>query len=208
VGRDTEQRVIAYSLFIVVGVAVLGWFAWIVTATEAGWVLSLVIVGSIVATLLSVPLSVVGIFLFERSSRDWALLARTVAIVLVLTVVAATTYTVFWTPSPALLTVGAVAALVSLWAILPLVIGAISAVGDRVSMIGVLLAWPPSNLLAMALFVAPAPSGIDFARYNALSLAEPVRSVLLLVIAATIIFGPTLLGRAADRLIRVTDHPQ
>ena len=204
--RDPEQRVIAYSLLIVVAVAVLGWFAWIVTATESGWILSLMIVGSIVTTLLSVPLSVVGIFLFERSGRDWTILARTAAIVLVVPVVAATIYTVFWTPPPALLTVGAVAALVSLWAILPLAIGAISAVGDRVSIIGVLLAWPPSNLLAMALFVAPAPGGIDFGRYNALSLAEPGRSVLLLAIAGTIIFGPSLLGRAADRLIHVTDH--
>lgn len=204
-GRDTEERVIAYSLLIVAGVTVVGWFAWIVTAARPGGILSLLIAGSMGLTLVSVPTSVIGIFLLERSERDWTLFARSIAIALVTGVFAATVYVFLWGPEAPLLILGTIVALLSIWAIVPLAIGAISAVADRVSMIGVLLAWPPSNLLAMALFVAPAPGGIDFATHNAVSLAEPVRSILLLVIVATITFGPTAFGRVMDRLITVTD---
>lgn len=203
VGRDTEQRIIAYSLLIVAAVTVVGWFAWIVTAARPQGILPLVIAGAVAVTLVSVPTSVVGIFLLDRTDRDWTLLGRSIAIALITGVFAATVYGFLWGIEFPLLVLGALVTLLSVFAFVPLGIGAISAAGDRVSMIGVLLAWPPSNLIALALFVAPAPGGIDFAQHNALTLGEPIRSLLLLVIVATITFGPTLLGRGMDRLITV-----
>lgn len=202
-GRDTEERIIAYSLSIVAGVTAVGWFAWIVTAARPPGILSLLIAGSIVFTLLSVPSAVVGIFLLDRTDRDWTLLARSVAIALVTGVFAATLYVLLWGVELPILLTGTVVALVSIWVVVPLAIGAISAVGGSVSMIGVLLAWPPSNLLALALFVAPAPGGIDFATHNALTMPEPLRSLLLLLVVATITFGPATGGRLMDRLITV-----
>lgn len=201
--RDTEQRIIAYSLLVVAGVTAVGWFAWIVTSARPAGALSLVVAGSVILTLLSVPSAVTAIALLERFDRDWTLLARSVAIALVTGVFAATVYVLLWGADPLLLLAGTAVALLSIWAFVPLAIGAIAAATGRVSMIGVLLAWPPANLLALATFVAPAPDGIDFADGNALFLDEPIRSVLLLLVFATITFGPTLLGRLMDRLITV-----
>lgn len=203
VGRDTEERVIAYSLVIVASVAAIGWFTWIVTAARPADLLALVVAGSVVVTLCSVPTSVLGIFLLDRSTRDWAMAARSIAIVLVAGVFGATFYAFLWGVDAALLVTGTVVAVVSVWALVPLAVGALSAASGRTSMIGVLLAWPPSNLLALSLFVAPAPGGVDFAEHNVLALDEPVKSGLLLVIVATITFGPALFGRLMDRLITV-----
>lgn len=201
--RDTEQRIIAHSLLIVAAVTAVGWFAWIVTAARPGGVLPLVIAGSVVVTLLSVPASVVGIVLLDRTDRDWTTLSRSIALALVTGVFGATIYGFLWGVEFPLLVMGALVTLLSVWALVPLGIGAIGAATGRVSMIGVLLAWPPSNLLALALFVAPAPGGVDFATANTLALGEPVRSLLLLVVVATITVGPAVIGRLMDRLITV-----
>lgn len=202
-GRDTEQRIIAYSLLVVAGVTAVGWFAWIVTAARPAGVLSLLIAGSIILTLLSVPTAVAGILLLDRADRDWTTVARSIALALITGVFGATIYGFLWGVEFPLLVLAAIAALLSVWALVPLSIGALGAVGGRVSMIGVLLAWPPSNLLALALFVAPAPGGIDFGTHNAIALGEPFRTLLLLVVFATITFGPALFGRLMDRLITV-----
>ena len=139
--KDTEERVIAYSLLIVAGVTVVGWFAWIVTSARAAGILPLVIVGSIALTLLSVPASVVGIFLIERLDRDWTMVARTIALAIVTGVFAATLYVFLWGPEIPLLLTGTVITLVSIWVFVPLAVGALAATAGRVSMIGVLLAW-------------------------------------------------------------------
>lgn len=201
--RETEERLIAYVVLVVASVAVVGWSAWVITSARPPNVVSLAILGSILLTLVSVPASVAGVYLVQGGDRSWPSIARLLALAMLAVVFLSTGILVVGGPIDGIVLAGTALSLVAVWVLLPLTIGAISAATDGVSMIGVLVAWPPSNLLAMVLFVAPSPTGIDVNVGNALALAEPVRSLLVLVIVFVVVFGPALGGRLVDRLITV-----
>lgn len=201
--RETEERVIAYSVLVVASVAVVGWSAWVITSARPPNVVSLAILGSILVTLVSVPASVAGVYLVQGSDRSWPSIARLLALAMLAVVFLATGIILVGGPVDAIVIAGLTLSLIAVWILLPLSIGAISAATDGVSTVGVLIAWPPSNLLAMILFVAPSPTGIDVNAGNALALTEPLRSLLVLVMVFVVVFGPALGGRLVDRLITV-----
>lgn len=201
--RETEERIIAYTVLVVASVAVVGWSAWVITSMQPPNAVSLAILGSILLTLVSVPASVAGVYLLQGSERSWPSIARLLALAMLAVVFLATGILVVGGAVDGLALAGLTLSLLSVWVLLPLAIGAISAATDGTSMFGVLIAWPPSNLLAMVLFVAPSPTGIDVNAGNALALAEPLRSLLVLVIVFVVVFGPALGGRLVDRVITV-----
>lgn len=201
--RDEEQRLVAYVALLVAGMAVVGWFAWLVATAQPGVAVLLFLLGSVAIAVLSIVLGPVAVLLGDRLDRDWAVHARQASLVLVVGTAAATAYMLIWGADAPLVVVGTGFALLAFWVVVPLSIGAIATTTGRRSMHGVLIAWPATNVLALAAFVAPAPGGgIDFNRYNVTFLDEPYRTIGFLLIAGIVTLGPTLLGRVIHRLIR------
>lgn len=209
VHRDAEQRLIAYVSLLVAGMAVVGWFAWLVTSARPLFALSAFVLGSVSIAVLSIALAPIAVFLGDRRERDWAIHARQVALALVAGTAAATVYLLVWGADPALVAGGTVAALLAFWVVVPLAIGAIATTTGRRSMHSVLIAWPGTNVLALAAFVAPEPGGgIDFGGSTVTALEEPYRTIGLLVIGGIVTLGPTLVGRVVHRFIRQGDGPR
>jgi cellobiose-specific phosphotransferase system component IIC len=200
--RDAEQRLIAAITLVVVGVAAVGLSAWILAAAGSDRAIERVLLGSVAVAVGSIAAGPAAMALGDQLDRDWAMVARRVTLLVVAGLIAETV---------ALLVVGAagpvalaatVLSLVAFWVVLPLSIGAVSATTGGASMLSVLVAWPGTNVLALALFVAPTPGGIDFGRDTALALPEPLPSAVLLAVAVTVAVGPTLLGTVIDRWVR------
>lgn len=208
VHRDAEQRLIAYVSLLVAGVATVGWFAWLVTAVRPLFALSLFLLGSVAVVVLSIVLAPVAVLFGDRRERDWAIHARHVALALVAGTATATVYLLGWGADPALVVAGTAVALLAFWGVVPLAIGAIATNTGRRSMHSVVIAWPGTNVLALAAFVAPEPGGgIDFGGVTVTALDEPFRTIGLLAIAGIVTLGPTLVGRVVHRFIRRRDAP-
>jgi hypothetical protein len=200
--RDAEQRLIASVMLLVAGLATVGWYAWLATVTGPSGPLSLFVLGSVAVVVLSVPAGPLAFVLSDRRERDWAMAARTVTLLLVLGTVAATLSVLVGATGSTTTVAGTGLGLVAFWVVVPLAIGAISATTAGPSMLSVVVAWPATNLLALATFVAPTPDGgIGFGRYNATFLNEPVRTIVLLAVAVVVVLGPTLVGTIVDRYV-------
>lgn len=201
--RDEEQRLVAYVALLVAGMAVVGWFAWLVVSTEPLFAVVNFVLGSVVLVLLSIVLGPLAALFGDRRDRDWAVHARQLSLVLVAGTAAATAYMLLFGADALLVIAGTGVTVVAFWVVVPLAIGAIVTTTGRRSMHSVLIAWPATNVLALAAYVAPEPGGgIDFGGATVMALAEPFRTIGLLAVAGIVTLGPTLLGRVIHRFIR------
>jgi hypothetical protein len=200
--RDAEQRLIAAVTLLVAGVATVGWFAWILAAGGPPMAVTPFVLGSVAFVVLSIAAGPIAMVARDRLDRDWAMTARHLTLLLVVGLLGETIAVLVWGPGGVVVLAATVLALVSFWAVVPLAIGAISATTGGTTMLSVVVAWPATNVLALALFAAPTPTGgIDFGRYNVLFLSEAARSIALLGLVVLVALGPTLLGKAIDRWV-------
>lgn len=206
--RDPEERLIAFVMLVVAGLAAVAWYAWVFAGSQSPDALELFVLGSVALTIVSISAGPIAFLVNDRRSRagtegrDPAMIARQVTLLLVVGTVLGTVAMLIGGPSDALVTIGTALGLLAFWVVLPLSIAAVSSTTGGTSLLSAVVAWPGTNLLALLIFAAPTPSGgIDFGQYTVTVLDEPARTGALLAIAVVVAFGPTLLGKAVDRLV-------
>lgn len=197
--RDAEQRLIAYVTLLVVAIAAGGWAAWVLAVAGSPAAVSRGLLGALGVVVLSISAGPVAVAVRGRIERDWAVTARKVTLFVVLALVVGSGIFVLARPAAAV-PVATVTGLVAVWVLVPLAIGSLSATTGGTSMLSVLLAWPVTNVLALAVLAAPRASGVtEIGTASALALPEPARTGVVLVAVAVVSFGPTLLGKLIDR---------
>lgn len=152
------------------------------------------IVGSVIAVGLSIPLGVLGA-VFDRRYDPDRTLRRLVAAVGVAGVLTAVPFALFVDPGAAPLVGVVVLVLGAFWYVLPLAVGVWLARRRRTRIRYVVAAWPVSLVASSAAFFAPSLVG----RTNLTFLDGPLAAASLVGLAVLVIAGPGIVGSELDR---------
>jgi hypothetical protein len=187
--RPDPGRLAVASLLVVA--------AFVGAATTVGTlaVSVLVVVGSVVAVVLSIPLAVLGVVYHGRYEVRPTLVRGAVAVVGA-GVAAATLAAASGDPGDAPLVGAAVVALGAFWGVAPLSVGAWFCEWWRIPFRYVLVGWPPSLLLGSALLVVP--NGLFPAGVTVVDALVGVAATV--AVLAVVVVGPAAVGRAVARV--------
>lgn len=157
----------------------------------------LLLVGSVAAVVVSVPLGIVGAVFDRRYDPARALSALAVAVA-GLSVAAGVVVAVVVDPAAAALVTAGLLALGAFWWLLPVSVGVWLARQWRTRTRYVVAAWPVSTLLGVGVFFAPVVVG----RSNLTFLDGPVAVAFTVTLVIVVACGPGVIGTGVGRLRR------
>lgn len=155
----------------------------------------LLIVGSVLAVAVSVPLGVLGA-VFDRRYDPERALAGLLGLIVACSTVAGVALAVFVDPAAAFLVAAAGIALGAFWWLLPVAAGVSLGRRWHTRTRYVVAAWPVSAVSGLAVFLAPAAVG----RTNLTFLDGPLAAGLFCLLALVVALGPGLVGSGLGRL--------